>query len=278
MNSPLLALLLLAACTVPRLHAEGVTLPENDPYNQGAMGAGGADPEREAAAKEPDLPGKIRGVDRFDLKEVRQRLAASLAALPEGPAGRGSPWLPKFKAVEAGLDKVLASRTQEDCLALIPLVAAVLPAWADHNSAFNEAARHMRDSGTALVHTAAWYVEEKKGKVSKVNLQRLVMLFSRGCDGGECDWEDGPMPIDRAGVMILNPVAVMEQLKTLPPEETGLFYGNWDLKFAFEGYEEAGHGMPLLKARYAANREQIRAKWQELADWVAKHPEKEPGE
>ena len=133
-------------------------------------------------------------------------------------------------------------------------------------------------SGTALIHTASRHVEEKKGKISQVNLHRLVMLFSRPGYYGECDWEGERMPIDDPGVMILDPVAVMNHLKTLSPKEAGQFFGNRELAKAFEGYEQAGHGMPLLKARYAANRAQVRAKWAELEEWVAKHPEPAPAE
>lgn len=269
------ARLLAAASTTLPLHGGDITLPPNDPRSEGAMGAGAVDPEYEAAAREPSFPGKIRGEDRFVLARLRKLLAESLAALPEGPEGRGSPWLPKFQAVQAGLDKVLASQTHEDCLALIPLVAEVLPAWKDYDSRFHDLAPRMNVTGTAFIHTAARYVEERRAKVSPEQLRSFVMLFSIAGYYSEGDWEGELMPIDCSGVMILNPVAVMDYLKTLPPRQVGQFYGNWDLATAFDDYEEAGTGMTLLKALYAANREQIRAKWSELADWVAKHPEEE---
>lgn len=258
---PGVAALLLVACYTQKLRGQDPALPQNDP-------------DEEAVVEKSAAPGKLSDGDLRSLAEMRKYLMETWASLPDGPEGRASPFLPKFEAVKAGLDKVLASGTHEDGFALIPLIAEVLPArHGEIESKITLMASIMDASGAPLIRTAARHVQEQKGKVSLKNLRRFVILFNRDGFYSGCDWEEERIPFDEVGVMILDPVAVMDHLKTLSPKEVRNFFAGQDLKMAFEPYEEGGYGMPFLKARYAANRKQIRAKWSELAEWVAKHPE-----
>lgn len=78
------------------------------------------------------------------------------------------------------------------------------------------------------------------------------------------------MPIDAAGVMILDATNVVTQLKAGPWQQAKQFLGGTDNASAyFARYTAPGNGLAVLKAKYAQNQAAIDAKFVELKTWVA---------
>lgn len=96
------------------------------------------------------------------------------------------------------------------------------------------------------------------------HMAELLTVFGEG--------EGVDKTIDRAGVMILNPTAVLAKLESIPGENATFFLNKSTAAEVFARYETGGDGLPELKTKYAANKTEIIAKWNELALWVSQHP------
>lgn len=120
-----------------------------------------------------------------------------------------------------------------------------------------------------MVNSIAEHVADQGANVAPADLANFVSVFSVSGFILAPDWEDQLMPIDAAGMMILDPAAVVTQLKALPREQGERFLGGYSPVDAFEDYETGGRALPALKAKYAANKSAIVAKWQELQTWVS---------
>jgi hypothetical protein len=81
------------------------------------------------------------------------------------------------------------------------------------------------------------------------------------------------MPVDSAGVFILNPDLAVEELKKRPLERVRFFLTNvTEPAEFFRRYVGEGDGLEVLKAKYAANKAVIDAKHREVVAWLAAQP------
>jgi len=80
------------------------------------------------------------------------------------------------------------------------------------------------------------------------------------------DWENEPLiPIDAAGIMILDAAVVGTQLKAQPWQQANQFLGGTEPPVVFFGrYLGKGNGLEALKAKYASNQSTIDAKFYAL--------------
>jgi hypothetical protein len=216
-------------------------------------------------------PGEIRKLYLSDVNQLRSALSANLAAAPEGPDGQQSPWMAKFQSLKAGMDQIAVSRSQRHVIDLIPKMKEVFEAGgtAGYSDFFAAQGGLLRSLGVCVVNAIAEHVTDQGANVAPADLANFVAVFSVSGFILAPDWEDQVMPIDAAGVMILDAAAVVTQLKALPWKQAELFLGRYSPVDAFEDYETAGGGLPALKAKYAANKAAIVAKWQELQTWVS---------
>lgn len=224
---------------------------------------------REDLADPPD--GEIRKQYLSEVNELRAALKANLAAAPAAAEGQESPWMSKFQALRTGLDRLAASRLQRDLFDLIPLMKDLFnangkPGFSDYFVVQTGLVLALRVS---VIEAVAEHVSDQNAKVAESDLADFVTIF---CDYGfvcPTDWEGATMPIDPAGIMILDPAAVVTQLKALPWKQAERFLGNHETTETFEDYESTGSGLAVLKTKLAAHQPDILAKWRELADWVA---------
>lgn len=216
-------------------------------------------------------PGEVRKLYVAYLKETRSLLAANLAAAPEGPEGRQSPWMAKFQAIKASMDQIAVSRSQRHVIELIPKMKEVFEAGGTegYSPFFSAQGGLIGSAGICVVHAIAEHVTDQEANVAPADLAHFVTVFSVGGFIFPPSWESEVKPIDAAGVMILDSAAVVTQLKALPWGQAEEFLGRYSAVEAFEDYEAAGTGLPSLKAKYAANKATILAKWQELQTWVS---------
>lgn len=255
------------------LHAIGLTLPENAPLIQGDLNAP-AEPELTTAELAIPPVGKIQLSNLRTVNQLRAILTATLAAIPAGAEGTGSPWFTKAQNYKAGLDTIAASSLQADSFALIPKIAGLLAARKEVYEGHSVPEFALQCAGlangfsTVLIHAIERHVIDQNGIVSAENLTSFITVFCNQGFRSEGDWEASRIPIDSAGIMILDAAAVVTQLKTRPWQEAEQFLGNNTAPEAFARYAVTGDGMTILKTKYAANQAIITAKWNELAAWV----------
>ena len=223
-------------------------------------------------------PGEIRKMYLHDVSEVCATLSANLAVAPPGAEGQQSPWMVKFQAIKSGMDQIVASRSQRDVFNLIPKMQEVFAAGGSpgYSNLFAAQGGVIRSLGVVLVHSIAEDVTDQNAIVTAADLTNFVTVFSVSGYMLAPDWENRVLPIDAAGVMILDATAVVAQLKSLPWKQAERFLGGCTPSDAFEDYESAGEGLPVLKAKYAADKASISAKWQELATWVSQQKAANP--
>jgi len=245
------------------------SVPANDPaYNAPA------EPELTPAELAAPPVGQVKKSHLRTVNQLRTILATTLAAVPAGAGGQGSLWFAKAQAYKAGLDTISISSLQADCIALIPKIADLLAARKEVYEGQNVPEFALQSAGlangfsTVLIHAIEQHVVDQNGNVSAANLINFSTVFSNAGFLSEGDWEESRIPIDAAGIMILDAAAVVAQLKNRPWQEAEQFLGNNTAADAFARYAVSGDGMAVLKTKYAANQATITAKWNELAAWV----------
>jgi hypothetical protein len=255
------------------LHATGLTLPANDPLIQGDLNAP-AEPEFTPAELAVPPVGQIQKSHLRTVNQLRTILTATLSVIPVGMEGTGSPWFTKAQNYKAGMDTVAASSLQADCFALIPKIADLLAARKEVYEGNNVPEFALQCAGlangfsTVLIHAIERHIIDQNGTVSAPNLISFCTVFSTPGFRSEGDWEASTIPINSAGIMILDAAVVVTQLKTRPWQEADQFLGNNTSAEAFKRYAVTGDGMAILKTKYAGNQAIITAKWNELAAWV----------
>ena len=119
-----------------------------------------------------------------------------------------------------------------------------------------------------LINAIERHIIDQNGIVPAANLAGLCTVFSTAGFTSEGDWEASPIPVDSAGIMILDAAAVVAHLKTRSWQQAAQFLGNRTAPMAFARYAPSGDGMAVLKTKYSTNQAAITSKWNELAAWV----------
>ena len=254
------------------LHASsgGLTLPESDDGIAGSINNVLPLPYTPAELAMPPA-GEIRKSYLRIVNELRTVLTARLAALPSGGDGQGSPWFGKFVAYKNGLDTVASSRLQADCFALVPQMAELLKAreGEDVPGLVSKNVGLVMDFSTVLISAIERHIIDQDAVVAPEKLTDFIKVFSTSGFQSEGEWEDAPISVDAAGILILDAAAVVTRLKSQPWQEAERFLGGATGAQALARYTASGDGMVALKTKYAANQATILAKWDELATWVA---------
>lgn len=222
--------------------------------------------------------GEVQRLWLRDATSLKDDLTTALASVPPGSEGQGSTEYAKFQTFNTGLATVISSRLQSDVFSLIPQVAELLaynPYDEEENntnapSFAKECSKLIRFRLPFLFANAMERrIIDQNAVVPVGEVEKFVTFFStRGFIG---DGEISP-DIDRAGVMILNPAVVVTKLMSGSVDSAKNFLGGHDTAAgAFARYETGGDGMPALKTKYAANKTEIIAKWNELLQWVSQH-------
>jgi hypothetical protein len=221
----------------------------------------------------PPGPGEVSRADAKYMQPASPQIGALLSQTPSGATGTGSTWYPRLQSWKTAFDQVLTSRVRTDFLNLIPTMADYLSrdaAAEELAPQLGEISNWMQNCGQYLIKAAAVHVSEQNGAIDAATLAKFVKLFASRGFVVEADWEDAPMPINSAGVMILDAPAVVTQLKSGPWEQAKRFLagGNTSAGF-FKRYLASGNGLPVLKTKYAQSQAVIDAKFSELKTWVA---------
>ena len=218
-------------------------------------------------------PGEVSRADVKYMQPASPKIAALLSQAPGGPTGTGSAWYPRLQTWKTAFDQFLTSRIRADFFNLIPTMADY---WSRDSEAeelapqLGEVSNWMQTCGQYLIKAAAAHVAEQNGVINAATLEKFVKLFASRGFYSEPDWEDAAVPIDAAGVLILDAPAVVTQLKAGPWQQAQRFLaGGKNAASFFKRYVGTGDGLPVLKTKYAQNQAAIDAKFVELKTWVA---------
>ncbi len=214
------------------------------------------------------LPGQIPlGVE--DVSRVSAALATIANTVQPGSQGQASPWFTKLQSLKTELSQLGTSKLQSDLFALISETGEFFAADGNAPEFVNQAAASLHTLDVVMIQTVKQHITEQNAAISPSNITIFIKVFSNKGFVNEPDWEEQPIPVDSAGIMILDAAAVVTHLKTRPWQEADHFLGNNTAAEAFVRYKASSDGMEILKTKYAANEPTIIAKWNELAAWVA---------
>jgi hypothetical protein len=210
-------------------------------------------PEITAAELAMPPAGEIQKLHLRVVNDSRSELASILASVPEGSGGQGSPWFAKAQSFRMGLDRIAVNRLQVDCFALVPWIEELLKTQNEDVPEFVSKTRGLAGGiSETLINAIERHIFDQNAIVSAANRNAFIKVFSVAGFISEGDWEGSPIPIDSAGIMILDAAGVVTQLKTLPWQEADRFLGNATALQAFARYAASGNGMAILKTKYAA--------------------------
>lgn len=203
-----------------------------------------------------------------DISQVSAALATIVNTVQSGSQEQASPWFAKLQSLRTKLSQLGTSKLQTDLFALISETGEFLAADGNAPEFVNQAAASLHALDVVMIHAVKQHITEQNAAISSSNITIFIKVFSNKGFVNEPDWEEQPIPVDSAGVMILDAAVVVTQLKTRPWQEAAQFLGNNTATEAFARYAVSGSGMAILKTKYAADQATITAKWNELAAWV----------
>jgi hypothetical protein len=226
---------------------------------------------------EAPIKGKVRKADIKMMQQTHDIVSAELAAAPNDETGRRCLWYNILISWNQGIERTIASELQVDLFSILPsLMAFVERDSGDEKlaSALEKVETYMVQSGDHIIRALSYHIVHEQGVVAADLLKQAVQLFGNGRLVDETSWDvDDPMPVDSAGIFILNPDLAVEELKKRPVARVRFFLTNvTDSAEFFHRYVGDGDGLEVLKAKYAANRAAIDAKHREIVAWLGAQP------
>ncbi len=220
----------------------------------------------EGWATKPPAPGKIRLLAEILLQEAKDAVEAEKTSVPDGATGKGSVLYAKITQWLQQVSLVLQNKTRASLLELNPLHAEILSLSQSGENisipVLNMVGR-IQVTAKALIYNAADFYRENPN-LTILEHDKILSMFSEPLFVEMPDWEDEPLPVDRAGTFIMNHDNATAKLKAMTLERIGTFLGGDADNSFFERYEAAGDGMDILKTKYAANKVAIQAKFAEV--------------
>jgi hypothetical protein len=266
-------LLTITFIGVPLVFGEGLGLPTLSQLEQ-QQGVIRSFPDNDLPedwTTRPPKVGEIRLYAEILLKEAKDSIVAEQASVPNGANGKESVTYTKIIQWLQAVDAQLLTKTQIKLIELNSLNAEILKfsrSEGDLDTSVINLAGRVRSTNSALIYNAFDFINNNQ----KPNIaQHDNLLSGFYCSGfvDPTEWEDPRIPIDRAGVFIINPDNAVTKLKTKSIEEIETFLGgSVDISF-FERYEANGDGANVLKLKYAANKAVIQSKFAEILAHLA---------
>ena len=205
-----------------------------------------------------------------DMKHAAEITAPSFDNVPDDQTGRRSRWFEQLKLWHQLIEKAGETGGREDLFALVPVTASFFARDRETEPLVDplDDLRHwMEHPGPHIIRELGKVVAENDGTLDAATAALAVQVFSvRGFDN-ESDWEDERKPIDSAGILIARP-EIMPLLEALPIDQLSFFLRAQTPEMFFRRYDSKGDGMPVLRDRFSANRDQLRLNFVTLANRV----------
>ncbi|MFN0129505.1 MAG: hypothetical protein ACKV19_22795 [Verrucomicrobiales bacterium] len=206
-------------------------------------------------------------------------MTRTLVAAADDGGGKRNPWYPVLESMRQGVLKVVNTEAEADLLALMaPMIAyheRDQGIGEDYGEPLQEAEAYLLNSSNTIIRALAYHIKDGTGPMEEGLFRQAVRLFGNGRLIDETAWDvDDMMPVDSAGIFILNPGVALDELKKRPPERVRQFLTNAkDPAKFFARYVGEGDGLERLKSKYGAEKAAIDAKFVELVAWAATLPD-----
>jgi len=210
--------------------------------------------------------GEIRLLAEILLQEAKQNIGIKKAFVPDGPQGKASNTYLKITQWLQVVDVQLLTKTQIKLIELNPLNADILQS-AESEANLDKSVLNLvnivQSTSKALIYNAFDFINNNQNP-NVAQHDNLLSGFYCSDFVDPTEWEDETLPIDRAGVFIIDPDNAVTKLKTKSIEEIKTFLGGTVDNSFFERYEANGDGANVLKLKYAANKAVIQSKFAEI--------------
>ncbi len=227
---------------------------------------------------DPPPKGKIQKAELKWLKKLADEITLNLTAAPNNTGGKQSLWYPGMLVLRNGLVHAVQTEKEQDLLNLTGHLISFAERDQGMSASFGpelqEVEWRMLSLGTSIIRALAYHIQNGSGEVEAGLLRQAVRLFGNGRLVDESAWDvDDLMPVDSAGMFILNPDLAIEEVKKRSPERVRYFLTNVsEPSEFFARYAATGDGLAKLKTKYAAGKSTIDARFRTLAAWAATLP------
>lgn len=225
---------------------------------------------------DPPPAGQVMMAHWKNLGQINQKIGEDIQNAPDDATGKQSPAYAPLQTWKTLFDHFITTKASTDLLALVPGIVAYhnLPEEQISSTEMRNIRGRMTEIVYYVVEALAAKVVESDGVLNAPDLSNAVDIFSihRLVDVTHWDPPEIPMPIDAAGIMILDAEAVATRLKAGPWQRAKWFLGgHTTAESFFSSYIGDGNGFPaiaVLKTKYTANQATIDAKFSELKTWA----------
>jgi hypothetical protein len=211
-------------------------------------------------------PGKITKRYLRDLRAFRADVARLHAYLTERGSVVNPLCITRCQALLNGVDVAIASENQSDAVMTWQLVLNAWPAmkWVAEPNELRQPDTHLEWIYDSFHNCVRDHAANMPDEIAAV----FVSAFTeRRFFPEREDWiNNAEWRVFASDMWICNPSVTLEILKSINPEDAEEFatYGDLD-----EIYGQNSSAIPHFKARYAANREQICAKYADFKAWLS---------
>ncbi len=222
----------------------------------------------------PSAKGKVSKSNADGLTEMSVRIKKQLSAVPDTESGKRHPLFANLERIADTFEKTAKTGDRALFFADIPLYLDVFRAKAKHGAGkeLRSIPNECNCPHYELAKEITFEIKENPDSIQKQLLASFAKIQANVALslGGPC-WEFVPPDtIDAAGLFIVNPKAIAEELKTWPFEELHRFLRGRTNNTFFFRYDQRDYplvnGMGILKAKYAANKEEILEEFREVVD------------
>jgi hypothetical protein len=232
--------------------------------------------------------GKIRGIHLRALKQfdadIQKRIDKSSGAKD------GTRFAAILHSLKTKARKAVGSLNKEDLFDVIHDMVSVyqeprkenIPEDDDGFTYIERANHTVQSLNVPLLKSMAEHISENQGSLTDDLAEKFTTVFLVKGFIFAYDWEEEPIPIGEADVYVANPSAVVKRLKACPWQRVQDFIGDNSNRMVpqefFSEFEPNGGGMPVLKAKYLANKAAIWAEFDEIKNWVIQQERQAQGQ
>ena len=176
-----------------------------------AGGTGGKSGAAEATARLSNprpmytpLPGQI-AIGTGDVSAAAKLLTQIADSVSPDDRKRSALKFRKLQALKSGLSNVEASKLQSDLFAQIPTIAEFFE-WEDTDvpEFVNATSNVLYVLSLTIISSTKQHIIENGAAGSAGNIANFIKIFSIDGFWSESNWENAPIPVDAAGIMILD--------------------------------------------------------------------------
>ncbi len=224
----------------------------------------------------PQANGLLSKSNALDIGEIAIRIQGSLNQVPQGDSGQGHSNFIILQQLVTIFKSISATKDRASFFATIPQTLLILTPDKIRSIELNKSGVVLSAVRYSYVREVAFDISENSANISEASHDIFINMICHGGILSSADWEDEPMPIDSAGIFIVDPINSTTKLKTKSLKELKTFLGGITDNSFFKRYQAEGDGMEILKTKFAAEKDSIQGKLAELFVHVAQLEAQQP--